>query len=51
MPKRPLKVFVFDLDETLGHFVEFGMFCDALDNYFNDKVSDKHFDEYIRFIP
>ena len=27
------KIVVFDLDETLGYFVEFGMFWDALQNY------------------
>lgn len=27
------KIVVFDLDETLGYFVEFGMFWDALKNY------------------
>ena len=28
------KIVVFDLDETLGYFVEFGMFWDALKSYF-----------------
>ena len=27
------KIVVFDLDETLGYYVEFGMFWDALKNY------------------
>jgi hypothetical protein len=27
------KIVVFDLDETLGYFVEFGMFWDALQNF------------------
>lgn len=31
------KVVVFDMDETLGHFVELGMFWDALQNYFIKK--------------
>ena len=28
------KVVVFDLDETLGYFVEFGIFWEALQEYF-----------------
>ena len=28
------KIVVFDLDETLGYFVEFGMFWDTLKNYY-----------------
>jgi hypothetical protein len=27
------KIVVFDLDETLGYYVEFGMFWDALTNF------------------
>ena len=29
--RKPLKIVVFDLDETLGCFVELGMFWDALE--------------------
>ena len=35
------KIVVFDLDETLGYFVEFGMFWDALKHYYKDKDNDK----------
>lgn len=35
------KIVVFDLDETLGYFVEFGMFWEALINYL--KYKDKPF--------
>ena len=31
------KIVVFDLDETLGYFVEFGMFWDALKHYYKNK--------------
>ena len=31
------KIVVFDLDETLGYFMEFGMFWDALKAYINHK--------------
>ena len=34
------KIVVFDLDETLGYFVEFGMFWDALKHYYKDKDKD-----------
>jgi predicted secreted acid phosphatase len=30
------KVVVFDLDETLGSFGQFGSFCMLLDDYYND---------------
>ena len=29
----PLKVVIIDLDETLGYFIEFGIFCEALNAY------------------
>jgi hypothetical protein len=34
------KIVVFDLDETLGYFVEFGMFWDALKSYLKYKNID-----------
>ena len=30
------KYAVFDVDETLGYFSQFGAFIDALNNYYND---------------
>ncbi len=38
------KIVVFDLDETLGAFVELGIFWDALDNYFNNLTKNDFFD-------
>lgn len=40
------KIVVFDLDETLGYFVEFGMFWDSLTHYLKDtnantQITDK----------
>jgi len=32
-----MKIVVFDLDETLGYFTEFGIFWDSLVNYFNNE--------------
>jgi hypothetical protein len=34
--KKNKKVVVFDLDETLGSFGQFGSFCMLLDDYYND---------------
>ena len=39
------KIVVFDLDETLGYFVEFGMFFDALKNYLNTTKIKHHLDQ------
>ena len=41
------KIVVFDLDETLGNFIELGMFCDALENYNNIPIEQNHFFEII----
>jgi len=49
---KPLKIVVFDLDETLGYFTEFGIFCDCLNNYFkNSNYSDQHFNELLDLYP
>ena len=46
------KIVVFDLDETLGYFTEFGMFCDCLDTYFKDNMySNKHFKNLLDLYP
>lgn len=46
------KIVVFDLDETLGYFTEFGIFCDCLNNYFkNNKYSEKNFDLLLNLYP
>jgi len=34
-----MKIVIFDLDETLGYFVEFGMFWDCLNKYFIENVN------------
>ena len=45
--KSDKKVVVFDLDETLGYFTQFGIFCDCLDNYFKNNYSKKHFNKLL----
>lgn len=41
--EKPIKIVVFDLDETLGCFVELGMFCDALEHYQGGKLTFERF--------
>lgn len=46
------KIVVFDLDETLGYFTEFGIFCDCLNKYFNNNAySDTHFNTLLELYP
>jgi len=47
---KQCKIVVFDLDETLGSFVELGMFWDAINNTLG-KQDDKHFNEIIDLFP
>ena len=51
MPKNSLKIVVFDLDETLGYFVEFGMFTDALNSYYGNEKSNENFNEILDIYP
>jgi hypothetical protein len=42
---KPQKIVVFDLDETLGCFIEVGIFWDALENYYGHNLfKDKLFE-------
>ena len=44
-PAKPLKIVVFDLDETLGCFIEVGIFWDALEDYYGHNLfKDKFFE-------
>ena len=45
------KIVVFDLDETLGSFVELGMFWDALNNFYGETLPEQHFFEIIDIFP
>ena len=48
------KIIVFDMDETLGCFVELGIFWDSLQEYFNNTLTNNDFfnilDRYPEFI-
>jgi hypothetical protein len=47
----PLKMVVFDLDETLGYFVEFGMFWNALESFYRRKLSQREFNDILDLYP
>jgi len=47
----PLKIVVFDLDETLGYFVEFGMFWTAVENFYGRKLSQQEFNKTLDLYP
>lgn len=50
-----MKIVVFDLDETLGYFVEFGMFWDSLSfcisKYFKRELNQNEFDSILDLYP
>ena len=50
-----MKIVVFDLDETLGYFTEYGIFWDCLLNYINlknkDVLTQKDFNEILDLFP
>jgi hypothetical protein len=51
-PVKKPKVVVFDLDETLGHFGQLGIFFDVIDEYFNDEtLVYKYFNELLDLYP
>ena len=49
--KRP-KVVVFDMDETLGNFAQFSIFCHVLEEYFNKPdIIYRHFNDLVDLYP
>ena len=48
---KPLKIVVFDMDETLGSFVEVNIFWDALNKYYNKQLNEQHFFEIMDLYP
>tara|TARA_B100000902_G_scaffold2500_1_gene3166 strand:- start:2607 stop:3404 length:798 start_codon:yes stop_codon:yes gene_type:complete len=45
------KIVVFDLDETLGNFIELGMFWNALEDFHGHKLPEAHFFEVMDMFP
>jgi hypothetical protein len=55
MPSSP-KIVVFDLDETLGYFVEFGIFWDCIENFlrenkFSVTLTQEDFNQILDLFP
>jgi len=48
---KPIKIVVFDLDETLGCFIEVGLFWDALENYYGHNLFKDKFFEVLDIFP
>ena len=48
---KPLKIVVFDLDETLGCFIEVAMFWDALEHYHGHNLLDEQFYQVMDLFP
>jgi len=50
-----MKIVVFDLDETLGYFTQYGIFWDSLSHYLNvknkPKLSQSYFDNTLDLFP
>lgn len=50
-----MKIVVFDLDETLGYFTQFGIFCDSLGHYLKTKnksqLTQNDFDNILDLFP
>ena len=49
--KKDPTIVVFDMDETLGHFVEFSIFCDIIENYNKKKLSFNEFSNILDLYP
>lgn len=45
------KVIVFDMDETLGHFVQLGSLNNIIESYFNRKINENDFNRMIDLYP
>lgn len=48
---KPLKIVVFDLDETLGYFTEVSIFWDALENFYGNNLFNDKFFEVLDVFP
>jgi hypothetical protein len=47
----PLRIVVFDLDETLGYFAEFGMFWNAVETFYGRKLTQQEFNHTLDLYP
>lgn len=51
MRRNIKRVVVFDLDETLGCFVQFGIFCDAIEKFYKRPLTDNEFISLLDLYP
>ena len=51
MQNKKTNIVVFDLDETLGHFVQLGIFCDVLEEYYKRRLTLNEFYEVMDIFP
>ena len=51
MTPQPSKIVVFDLDETLGIFVQLGIFCNCLKQVTNQNITKKEFFQIMDLYP
>ena len=49
--EKPLKIVVFDLDETLGYFTEISIFWDALEYFYGHNLFNDKFFEMLDIFP
>ena len=47
----PLRIVVFDLDETLGYFAEFGMFWNAVETFYGRTLTQQEFNYTLDLYP
>ena len=50
-PLRPEKVIVFDMDETLGCFVQLGIFVTILENHIHRQITSQEFNIFMDMFP
>ena len=46
-----MKIIVFDLDETLGYFTQFGIFWDCINEYFNKSLTQIDYNNILDLYP
>ena len=50
-PSKPKKVIVFDMDETLGSFVQLGIFIHILEEHIHRTVTSQEFNLFMDMFP
>ena len=50
-PTTPKKIIVFDMDETLGCFVQLGVFIHILESHIHRKINPQEFNIFMDMFP